>query len=209
MKKGQQELPFRQWGGKRKGAGRKRKSARPNVKHRVRVKFRNGAVHVTTRVCDDVWNLRSQRCFHGALRQALQKGCNRFGVRLIHFSIQGNHIHFIVEAADQIALGRAIKGLLVRMARALNKVMGRKGQVFADRYHAQLLRSPRQAANAVRYVLDNWRMHALRDGRPAPAGIDPFCSTAWTGDSSPLVAEPRWWMLRVGAVRYGELPRAA
>jgi len=128
---------------------------------------------------------------------------------LIHFSIQGNHIHFIVEAADQSALGRAIKGLLVRMARALNKVMGRKGQVFADRYHAQLLRSPRQAANAVRYVLDDWRMRALRDGRPAPAGVDPFSSTAWADIVPPLVAEPWWWMLRVGVKRYGELAAAA
>ena len=124
-------------------------------------------------------------------------------------NVQWNHIHFIVEAADQIALGRAIKGLLVRMARALNKVMDRKGQVFADRYHAHLLRSPREAANAVRYVLDNWRMHALRDGRPAPTGIDPYCSTAWAGDSPPLVAEAWWWMLRVGVYRSRARAQAA
>ena len=208
MKK-QQELPFRQWGGKRRGAGRKRKAPRPLVEHRVRQAFRNGALHVTTRVCDDVWSLRSQRCFRGALRQALQKGCNRFGVRLISFSVQGNHIHFIVEAADQVALGRAIKGLLVRMARALNKVMGRKGQVFADRYHAHLLRSSREAAHAVRYVLDNWRIHAQRDGRPLPTGVDPYCSAAWSGCVPALVAEPQWWMLLVGVYRFTERPMAA
>src|SRR5712664_3471991 len=61
-----------------------------------------------------------------------------------------------------------MKGLEVRMARALNKVMGRKGPVFADRYHAHLLASPRQAANAVRYVLENWKVHAAREGQPAP-----------------------------------------
>jgi REP-associated tyrosine transposase len=188
--------------------GRKRRSPRPKVKHRVRQAFRNGALHVTTRVCGDVWNLRSQRCFR-ALRQALEKGCARFGVRLVHFSIQGNHLHFIVEAPDQVALGRAIKGLLVRMARALNKVMDRRGQVFADRYHAHLLRSPREAAQAVRYVLDNWRVHALRDGRPLPSGVDPYCSRAWARCSPPLVAEPQWWMLRFGVVRHDQLPRAA
>jgi REP element-mobilizing transposase RayT len=174
----------------------------------MRQVFRNGALHVTTRVCDDVWNLRSQRCFR-ALRQALEKGCARFGVRLVHFSIQGNHLHFIVEAPDQVALGRAIKGLLVRMARALNKVMDRRGQVFKDRYHAHLLRSPREAAQAVRYVLDNWRVHALHDGRPPPSGVDPYCSRAWASCSPPLVAEPQWWMLRVGVVRHDQLPRAA
>jgi REP element-mobilizing transposase RayT len=165
-------------------------------------------LHVTTRVCDDVWNLRSQRCFR-AIRRALERGCNRFGVRLIHFSIQGNHLHLVVESPDQVVLGRAIKGLLVRMARALNKVMDRKGQVFAHRYHAHLLRSPREAAHAVRYVLENWRVHALRDGRPAPAGLDPYCSAAWAGCSPPLVAEPRWWMLKVGVERARENARAA
>jgi REP element-mobilizing transposase RayT len=208
MKNPQQELPFRQWGGKRRGAGRKRKSPRPLVAHRVRYAFRSGALHVTTRVCDYVWNLRSQRCFR-ALQQALQKGCDRFGVRLIHFSIQGNHLHFIVESPDQIELGRAIKGLLVRMARALNGVMERKGQVFAHRYHAHLLRSPREAAQAVRYVLENWRVHVQRDGRPLPGGVDPYCSTAWAGCEPSLVAEPRWWMLRVGVERFRERARAA
>jgi hypothetical protein len=87
--------------------------------------------------------------------------------------------------------------------------MDRKGQVFADRYHAHLLRSPREAANAIRYVLDNWRVHAQRDGRPLPIGVDPYCSTAWAGCSPPLVAEPRWWMLRIGVSRSIEGARAA
>src|SRR5882724_3871192 len=65
-------------------------------------------------------------------------------------------------------LGRAMKGLEVRMARALNKVMHRTGPVFADRYHAHLLVSPREAANAIRYVLENWIVHAERNGSPAP-----------------------------------------
>jgi len=149
MKKLQQELPFRRWGGARRGAGRKRISARQNVPHRLRRRFRKGALHVTVRIRREVWNLRTHRCFR-ALRRAFERGCQRFGFRLVHFSVQGNHAHFIVETPDAQALGRAMKGLEVRMARALNKVMGRKGPVFADRYHAHLLASPRQGANAVR-----------------------------------------------------------
>ena len=86
------------------------------------------------------------------------------------------------------------------MARALNKVLGRKGPVIADRYHVPLLRSPREAFEAVRYVLDNWVIHAVREGEPEPKGIDPYCSAApQTGP--PLVAEPQCWMLRVGVER--------
>src|SRR6185436_9031369 len=120
--------------------------------------------------------------------------CQRFGYRLIEFSVQGNHIHLVVEAPDVVALGRAMKGLEVRMARALNKVMKRKGPVFADRYHAHLLRSPREAARAIRYVLENRVVHAIRAGEPVPSGVDPFCSTTWRGHDPPLVAEP-WWAL--------------
>ena len=153
----QQELPLPQWGGARKGAGRKRKGARKNVPHRTRSGFSRGALHVTVRLRKEVWNLRTHRCFR-ALRYAFERGCARFGFRLIDFSVQRNHIHtihMIVEAPDVVALGRAIKGLAVRMARALNKVMSRRGPVFADRYHAQLLVSPREALHAIRYVLDN------------------------------------------------------
>ena len=81
MKADQQELPFRQWGGARKGAGRKRQSARPNVPHRTRQGFRKGALHVTLRMRREVWNLRTHRCFR-ALRWAFARGCERFGFRL-------------------------------------------------------------------------------------------------------------------------------
>src|SRR5439155_17010856 len=120
----QQELPFPTWGGARPGAGRKRVSSRPNVPHRSRKKFRKGTLHVTLRLRREVWDLRTYRCFR-ALKHAFARGCERFGYRLIHFSVQGNHIHtihMIVEAPDVVSLGRAMKGLEVRMARALNKV---------------------------------------------------------------------------------------
>jgi len=195
MKPKQQSLPFRQWGGARRGAGRKRKSLRRNVPHRTRPRLHNAALQVTVRMRMEVWNLRSHRCFR-ALERAFARGCRRFGFRLVHFSVQGNHAHFVVEAPDEVALGRAMKGLEVRMARALNKVMRRSGPVFADRYHALPLRSPRQVRNAVRYVLENHAIHAQREGRPPSPGVDPYCSEAWRDRAPPLVAEPLWWLLR-------------
>ncbi|HZR09676.1 MAG TPA: transposase [Myxococcales bacterium] len=208
MKKAQQDLPFPQRGGARKGSGRKRKAPRPQVPHRPRLEFRNAAVHVTLRVCEEVWNLRTHRCFN-AIRRGFERGCGKFGVRVIHFTVQGNHIHLIVEAADADSLARAMKGLQVSMARALNKVMKRRGRVFADRYHAHVLSSPVEAANAIRYVLDNWKHHACRDGRPVPIGIDPWCSAAWSRHTPSLVREPEWWMLKVGVGKFGRLAHAA
>jgi putative transposase len=208
MKKGQQELPLPRWGGARKGAGRKRKASRPQVPHQPRGEFRNGALQVTLRLRHEVWNLRTRRCFQ-ALRQAFERGCETLGFRVIHFSVQGNHIHMIVEAADPRALALGMKGLQVRMARALNKVMHRHGPVFADRYHSHLLRTPREAAHAVRYVLENWTVHARREGWPIPRGIDPYCSAAPHAPGPPMVVEPLWWMLRIGVERVSAMKRAA
>jgi len=207
MQPKQLQLPLRQWGGARKGSGRKPKGLRPGVPHRTRRRFRRGTLHVTVRLLPQVWNLRTHRCFR-ALRRSFAGGCERFGFRLIHFSVQSNHAHFIVEAPDAVALGRAMKGLSVRMARSLNKVMARRGPVFADRYHAHLLSSPREAAYALRYVLENWAVHAVRLGLAPPRGVDPWCSDRWRDHWPPLVARARCWMLCVG-VRLHRRTRAA
>jgi REP element-mobilizing transposase RayT len=45
-------------------------------------------------------------------------------MRLIHLSVQSNHLHLIVEAADRNALGRAMRGLQIRMARGSTDCSG-------------------------------------------------------------------------------------
>jgi REP element-mobilizing transposase RayT len=192
----QLDLALPSWGGKRRGAGRKRRQERRGVPHRQRPRFKWKPLHVTVRVRREIWNLRTHRCFR-ALERAFIKGCNRFGFRLVHFSVQGNHLHLVVEAPDHLQLARAMKGLEVRMARALNKVMRRRGQVFPDRYHAHLLRSPREVRFAVAYVLGNRAHHAAREGRPLPNGyLDPLTSQGTRGHDPPLAVEPRLWLLR-------------
>ena len=124
-------------------------------------------VHVTTRVCGEAARFRTKACF-AVVARCIGMGCVREGFRLVHFSVQSNHLHLIVEASDSVALARGIQGLCVRIARAVNRVLGRRGKVFADRYHARALRSPTEVANAIDYVLGNTMIHAARRGRPAP-----------------------------------------
>jgi putative transposase len=110
-------------------------------------------------------------------------GATRFGFRLVHYSVMGNHVHLIVEAPDRRALSRAMKGLGVRIARALNRVMKRSGQVVGDRYHAHILRTPSEVKRARNYLVTNARHHY------GYVMSDPYTSTR------PLVA-PRTWLLR-------------
>ena len=189
----QQEL-FRKWGGKREGAGRKRVPG-AGVAHRARPRLaRRFPVHVTLKVRAEVFGLRSRRSFR-VVQRAFFAGNDRFGLRLNHFSVQGDHLHLIVEAADEAALARGIQGLEIRIAKGLNRMMGRKGQVFADRYHAHILRTPTEVRRALHYVLRNYQKHAAERGKPIPPTYrDPYSSLTAATDP-PLVVAPRTWLL--------------
>ena len=125
----QLELPVRTHGGKRRGAGRKPNGDRAGVPHRVREPVGAGhPMHVTVRMVRGLPSMRTRRV-REVLMGAFRSGCARFGFKLVHFSIQSNHLHLIAEASGRVALMRGMKGLLVRIARRLNKFWGRKGRV--------------------------------------------------------------------------------
>jgi len=115
-------------------------------------------VHVTWRMRRGVWNLRTRRCFT-ALARAFWGGANRFGFRLVHYSVQGNHVHLLAEAKDERALSKGMNGLGTRVARRLNRVMQRRGKVLDDRYHEHILRTPSEVKRARNYLLQNAQKH--------------------------------------------------
>jgi putative transposase len=197
--KRQLSLPLPQRGGKRRGAGRKPKGARALVSHAQRPRFdKPTPVHVTLRMRDHVWNLRSGRSFR-RIRRCFEKARGRFGSRLVEFSVQGNHLHLIVEADGNEALSRALQGLCIRLAKALNAMMKGTGAVFADHYHSRLLRTPTELVNAIRYVLGNAAHHF---GRAAAERADPFSSAALpVPDRDCVLARAVGWLLRVGRRR--------
>lgn len=198
------ELPFH--GGKRQGAGRKPKGLKARVSHQRRPHFpARDPVHVTMRMRSGVGYLRGyrlRRAIEGALREAKE----RFGLRVIHYSIQGTRLHLLVEADGPISLTRGAQGLAVRIARAINRVQNRRGKVFADRYHSRPLATRREVSNAVKYILENFRHHVREDF--APAAADPCSSAKWL--SIPLAADspivsPRTWLVRHAFGPRGEL----
>ena len=179
----QKSFAFRTWGGRRKGAGRKPVGDRAGVAHVERpVLPPRFPVHVTWRMSDGVWNLRTRRCFR-PVQRAMWAGATRFGFRLVHYAVMGNHLHMIVEAPDRRALARAMKGLGVRVARALNRVMARTGRVVGDRYHARMLKTPTEVKHARHYLSTNAHEHY------GVIGADPFASQQ-------AVVAPRTWLLR-------------
>ena len=168
-------------------------------------------VLVTLKVGKHVSNLRTRRAFEHLVPAFFAAREGR-GIRLAQFSVQHDHLHLIVEADDRTALSRGVQGLSVRIARALNRMMGRTGKVFADRFHDRVLSTPRQIRAALAYVLCNARKHGRA---PRERGwLDPFSSAhafdGWLGISlSPLAATPpvvapaRTWLLAIGWRRGG------
>lgn len=171
----QLELALESWGGKRAGSGRKPNGAKAGVPHDGRERLASRfPVHVTVKLVRGLPSLRRAGP-RSVLMGAFKSGCDRFGFRLIHYSIQSNHLHLICEAKDASALSRGMQGLQIRIAKRLNMFWGRRGKLFCDRFQAHVLRTPREVKHALCYVLHNAKKHGVRLG----AALDPFASGRW------------------------------
>jgi REP element-mobilizing transposase RayT len=186
-------------------------------------------VHVVLRVVAAVGNLRRRSVYH-AIREATLTAARLGKIRIVHLSVQRTHLHLLVEAHGKDALARGMQGFQISAAKHINAAISkgrpgprRRGAVFPDRYHAEIITSPRQARHALAYVLLNWRKHG-EDLNPVTRGwrIDWFSSAVmfpdWIeyGDEvllwrGPTTYEPLWvyrpdtWLLKVGWKQHGPI----
>jgi REP element-mobilizing transposase RayT len=178
-------------------------------------------VHVTLRAIAAVGNLRRRVTYH-AIREATITTARRENFRIVHLSIQRTHVHLLVEAKDKEALAAGMQGFQISAAKQLNAAISkgrpgprRRGSVFPDRYHAEIIKSPTQARHTLTYVLANFRKHEEDRVHPMSTWqVDWFSSAAmfpgwtenaeaflWRGPPSYdplLVFRPRTWLLAEG-----------
>jgi putative transposase len=199
---------------KKLGRPRKANAAQPHLKREA---FKaSEPLHVTLRVVRGVGRLRT-RAGYAAIREAMIIALKYEDFRIIHLSIQGTHVHMLVEAEDRTALARGMQAFGISAAKQINAAISRagnwwtraqarargerprdrrKGRVF-DRYHVTIISTPRQARHELNYVLNNWRKH--EEDRAAFARgwqIDPFAS-GWMFDGwKEREDEPFVWKLR-------------
>lgn len=210
-------LTFRKHGGARSGAGRKPKGARPGTPHRARPACSHRhPVHITLRVASAVGCLRRRQAY-GVITRCLGASNTAGAIHIVHYSVMSNHLHLLVETSDRVALARGVQGLSIRMARALNRLRGRRGRAFADRYHARVLRTPREVRHALAYVLNNARRHRIVGRGASPMWLDPYSSASvfdgWrkkglVGPPTAPVVAARSWLMRRGWRRDGLLEPA-
>jgi REP element-mobilizing transposase RayT len=242
-------------GPKPKARGGAPHTKRPELKSRH-------PVHVALRVVDAIGSLR-KRHMYKALREATiaiarreLHDDERNAFRIVHISIQRNHVHLIVEAQHKMALSRGMQAFQISAAKHLNRAVSlksiraafgakwrsdaryraamrdrRRGTVFPDRFHQEIITSPKQARHALAYVLNNWRKHREdRVGLAATWKVDPFSTgvqfDGWKERASALtymnyrdtyqpmfVYLPKTWLLyegwrKHGLISFDEVPSA-
>ena len=188
---------------RRNKPGRKPKGARAGSPHKTRPRLEaRYPVHVVLRVVDAVGNLRKRHMYR-AFRSATIAVAKRElhdrengAFRIVHISIQHNHVHLIVEADHKLALARGMQSFQISAAKLVNRALAiqsikvglrsgatlahaiknrRRGTVFPDRYHGVIIKTPAQARHTLAYVLNNWRKHREDRSRLARAwNVDPF-----------------------------------
>ena len=219
--------PLSKHGGKRRGAGRPAKGKRAGSAHKCRTAIKaSQPLHVVLRVLPVMGRLR-KRTMYQALRWATLAVLKHEDFHIVHLSIQQNHVHLLVEATNKKALSRGMQAFEISAAKHMNSALGwpkrRRGQVFEDRYHSEVLTTPRQARHALAYVLNNWRKHQQdRGARSRTWLVDPFSSGAsfwgwkqleghefmWkTPETYEAMAVwfPKTWLLQEGWLKYGRI----
>lgn len=152
------------WGGRRSGSGRKRLHSK-GVSHRVREKISSRLpAHINLKYRISIRNKDFLRILKRAIFNSRKKG-----LRIIHYSVQSNHIHFIIETNNKKTLETGMRSLTVTMAKGLAK-----GKVQLQRYHLHVLKSVMETKNAVRYVVFNEQKHSGKK-MFSPDGYSSFC----------------------------------
>lgn len=215
----QLELPApKTWGGARRGAGRPViERRRPPVPHVPRPDHKQRyPVHVTFRAQPTIPSLRFAKTFE-VVRAAIAASSNgRF--RTVAFSVQSDHVHAIVEADDKRSLSIGVAGLKIRAARALNRALEREGAVWAGKYHARVLRTPKEVRATLIYVLQNWKKHVRGasgiDGRSSGSWFDGWAKASPSPTTPSPVAAARTWLASKGwrergggPIRIDEIPQ--
>jgi REP element-mobilizing transposase RayT len=159
------------------------------------------------------------KVFARAISAANARHQERF--RIVHYSLQNDHVHLVIEAEDGTSLSRGMQGLAVRLAHRINRAVGRRGTFWTDRFHSRELQTPGEVRRVLVYVHANYRKHepTLR------VGVDPYSSGIWFSgfrEARPLplaitiskrtidverspVAQARSWLLRRGWLQAGTI----
>ncbi len=178
-------------------------------------------LHLTLKLRRGLQSLRRGKTFE-AIKRSFYKYSLRDGFRLVHFSVQQDHLHLIAEADSKSRLTQAMQRLTVSLARQLNfvwqKLSGKwTGRIFKERYHQHVIRNPKEVRAALLYVLRNaLKHHEIRRGEQdfysSARYFDGFSKARPQAPPENLIVKATAWLLTTGwresgLIKSYEVPR--
>jgi hypothetical protein len=106
------------------------------------------------------------------LRHAIQRARMQ-GLRIVHYSLEHDHVHLYAEASDNNTLGKGMKALGGSLVKKIHRHLGTKGSFYKTRYHLRILRSAMEVKHVLNYILKNGIKHKRTNSI-----FDPFNSAA-------------------------------
>lgn len=140
-----------------KGAGRKPIHDK-GIRHIEREDLKkNTALHLTIKIVKEKAAIKNKsvlKALHHAIKKARHKG-----LQVIHYTLEYDHIHLLVEASDKHTLGKGMQSLGISFSKGINKIKKSAGIVFKNRYHSRKLQSLQEIKNVLHYILGNGIKH--------------------------------------------------
>lgn len=140
-----------------KGAGRPRIHD-PGISHRKRPCLKKpSSLHLTIKVKRIKAEMKNRTVLILLKRAILN--ARKQGLRIIHFSLEYDHVHLLVEAADNLVLGKGMQAFGVTLSKAINRLKKLNGEVYKHRYHFRKITSTRELKVVMNYIFSNGMKH--------------------------------------------------
>lgn len=140
-----------------KRAGRPPKNDK-GIRHIERPKFyRSRSLHLTIKVRENKADIQTKKILR-KLQYAILRARLK-GLRVIHYALEYNHVHLLVESTTHETLHKGMQSLGITLAKGINKLKGKKGTVYKHRYHFRQISSRRDLKNVIQYILQNHKKH--------------------------------------------------
>ncbi|MGZ3789032.1 MAG: transposase [Bacteriovorax sp.] len=169
-----------------KGAGRPaihdigiRHSSRPFLK-------KPSSLHLTVKIKKNRADMKNKSVL-GLLKRAI-KNARRQGLKVIHYSLEYDHVHLLIEADNNYILGKGMQAFGVTLSKAINRMRKLKGGVYKHRYHFRHISSARELKNVMNYIFTNGLKH-----KTAKNIMNPFNS---------MKAEKKYFLFCKGHLEY-------
>ncbi|MGZ3787001.1 MAG: transposase [Bacteriovorax sp.] len=115
------------------------------------------SLHLTVKIKKNKAEMKNKSVF-SLLKRAILNA-RRQGLKVIHYSLEYDHVHLLIEAENNHILGKGMQAFGGTFSKAINRMRKLKGGVYKHRYHFRKISSARELKNVMNYIFTNGLKH--------------------------------------------------